>query len=321
MAQEYAISETTLTALADAVRKNVGETKLIQTGVREPEVKISKTTNATSFTEHSGGYGNNKALYDVVSFPGASKIVVDIAYQTESTNYDYVQIAVGSVSSAPSTSTYPKYGGTTLTRQELTFENTDTITFYFRSDSSTDAYLGYYAECRAYDEEGNAFRQPIYEEVPNTMTVDTMISAINNFSSVGKGPLKTVATTIPFNTSILTVNIPDDFQLPCFISVSASSSNSSQSQSTYISDLFYNFIMVNYKDGEDTYDNLEAFTLNCQDLDQSIKITVPYYTGVGEVVYNATNKTFQITSQRPEYIAGRGQKTPANAKVYYWPKQ
>lgn len=187
MAQEYAISGTTLTALADAVRKNVGETKLIQTGVREPEVKISKTTNATSFTEHSGGYGNNKAVYDVVSFPGASKIVVDIAYQTENTNYDYVQIAVGPVSSPPSTSTYPKYGGATLTRKELTFENTDTITFYFKTDSSADAYLGYYAECRAYDGEGNLYRQPIYEEVPNTMTVDTMISTINNLSSGGGG--------------------------------------------------------------------------------------------------------------------------------------
>lgn len=321
MAQEYAISETTLTSLADAVRKNVGETKLIQTGVGEPEVKISKTTNATSFTEHSGGYGNNKAIYNVVSFPGASKIVVDIAYQTEGTNYDYVQIAVGSVSSAPSTSTYPKYGGTTLTRKELTFENTDTITFYFKSDGSTDTYLGYYAECRAYDKEGNAFRQPIYEEVPNTMTVDTMISTINNLSSVGKGPVKTVPITIPFNTNKLTVNITDDFQFPCFISVSAYSSRSSLNTSTSYSEMYYNFIMVNYKDGEDTYDNLEAFTLNCEDLDQSIRVAVPYSTGVSEVIYNATNKTFQIASHRPEYIAGRGQKTPANAKVYYWPKQ
>ena len=186
MAQEYAISETTLTALADAVRKNVGETKLIQIGVGEPEVKISKTTNATSFTTRSGGYGTNKALYDVVSFPGASKIVVDIAYQTEA-NYDWVQIAVGAISSSPSASTYPKYTGTTLTRKELIFENTDTITFYFFSDASSADYLGYYAECRAYDKEGNAFRPPIYEEVPNTMTVDTMISTINNLSSGGGG--------------------------------------------------------------------------------------------------------------------------------------
>lgn len=185
MAQNYAISETTLTALADAVRKNVGETKLVPGDIKEPVVKISKTSNALSFTERSGGYGNAKTLYDVVSISGASKIVVDIAYQTESTNYDWVQIAVGSVSSAPSTSTYPKYGGTTLTRKELIFEDTDTITFYFKSDSSNDTYLGYYAECRGYDEEGNIVGTPIYEEVPNTMTVDTMISALNNLSSSG----------------------------------------------------------------------------------------------------------------------------------------
>lgn len=183
MAQEYAISETTLTALGDAVRKHVGATKLVQTGIEEQEiVKISKTSNALSFTERSGGYGIYQSVYDVVSIPGASKIVVDIAYQTEGTSYDWVQIAVGSVSSAPSTS-YPKYGGRTLTRKELTFEDTDTITFYFKSDSSTDGYLGYYAECRGYDEEGNVITNllPVYEEVPNTMTVNTMIEKINGF--------------------------------------------------------------------------------------------------------------------------------------------
>lgn len=208
MAQEYAISETTLTALANAVRKNVGETKTIQTGFGEPEVKISKTPNATSFTEHSGGYGNNKAVYDVVSFPGASKIVVDIAYQTESTNYDYVQIAVGSVSSPPSTSTYPKYGGTTLTRKELIFENTNTITFYFKSDSSTDAYLGYYAECRAYDEEGNILKPPIYEEVLNTMTVDTMISTINNLS--GDITIQSINVADSASTAFKTLTLETD---------------------------------------------------------------------------------------------------------------
>lgn len=182
MEQTYAISETTLTALGDAVRNHVGATKIVQIGVEEQEmVKISKTSNAISFTERSGGYGNYQASYDVVSIPGASKIVVDIAYQTESVSYDWVQIAVGSVSSAPSTSTYPKYGGQSLTRKELIFENTDTITFYFKTDSSTDAYLGYYAECRGYDEEGNIIKDllPIYEEVPNTMTVNTMIEKIN----------------------------------------------------------------------------------------------------------------------------------------------
>lgn len=53
-------------------------------------VKISKTKNALSFTERSGEYLANQRTYDVVSIPGASKIVVDIAYQSEGVNYDYV---------------------------------------------------------------------------------------------------------------------------------------------------------------------------------------------------------------------------------------
>jgi hypothetical protein len=90
MAQQYAIEDTTMTALADGIRGIVGETRLEEAMIEQETVIISKTSNATGFDTYSGEYGNNKTVYDVITIPGASKIVVDMAYQSESTSYDYV---------------------------------------------------------------------------------------------------------------------------------------------------------------------------------------------------------------------------------------
>jgi hypothetical protein len=81
MAQQYAIEDTTMTALADAVRGIVGKTRVEESGsIYLGDYKVSKTPNALSFTTRDGGYGNNKSIYDVITIPGAKKIVIDIAY-------------------------------------------------------------------------------------------------------------------------------------------------------------------------------------------------------------------------------------------------
>lgn len=199
MAQQYAIEDTTMTALANAVRGIVGETRQEISGFEYEDFVVSKTSNASSFTEYDGGYGNGNTLYDVIHIPGATKIVVDIAYQTESVSYDYVQIDVGELSSPPSTT---KYGGTTRTRKTLTYSGTDTITIYFKSDGSTDSYLGYYAECRGYDDNGNLVQiaVPVYSEVINDLTIDEMITGL---TENGAKSLKYayITTTYPGSTT------------------------------------------------------------------------------------------------------------------------
>jgi hypothetical protein len=80
MAQLYAIEDTTMTALADSVRGIVGTTRFEEQTIMAPIIKISKTDNAKSFTEKSGDYASNSTRYDIIEIPGASKIVVDIAY-------------------------------------------------------------------------------------------------------------------------------------------------------------------------------------------------------------------------------------------------
>ena len=181
------INDKHLTDIANALRTHYGETKIIrQEEVRESPMVVSKTPNATGFGAHSGGYGNNTAFYDVVKIPGASTIKVKMAYCTESASYDYVKVASGELTSMPSSAV--AYGGKTLKEVELEFSNTDVITFYFRSDSSNDNYLGYYAECRGYDADGNPAKTTIViseEEVPNTYKVSDFSTAIANISSGG----------------------------------------------------------------------------------------------------------------------------------------
>ena len=183
------INDSILTDIGDALRTHYGETKIIrQEEVRESPMVVSKTPNATGFGAHSGGYGNNIAFYDVVKIPGASTIKVKMAYCTEGTNFDYVKVASGKLTSMPSSAV--AYGGTTLKEVELEFSNTDVITFYFKSDGSNDKYLGYYAECRGYDADGNPAKTTIViseEEVPNTYKVSDFSTAIANISSGGGG--------------------------------------------------------------------------------------------------------------------------------------
>ena len=88
---QYAIEDTTMTALADSVRRVVGETRKEEiSSTYIGNYVVSKTDNALSFTERSGGYATSLSTYDVITIPGAVKIVVDVAYQTEGSSYDYL---------------------------------------------------------------------------------------------------------------------------------------------------------------------------------------------------------------------------------------
>lgn len=178
MAQLYAIEDTTMTALADSVRGIVGTTRFEEQTIMAPIIKVSKTDNAKSFTERNGGYASNLKRYDTVEIPGANKIVVDVAYATESVSYDYLQVASGRLTTIPSGTT--AYGG--AGRIQLTFDNTDAITFYFKSDGSNSDYLGYYAECRGYDANDAPIEelQPTIVPVPNDMTIGEMIQSLSN---------------------------------------------------------------------------------------------------------------------------------------------
>lgn len=146
---KYSIEDTTLTGIADAVRSKSS----VVTHRIPIETKVSKTENATSLTEYSGSYVGQTTT-DTVTIEGAEYIVVKVSYQTEGTNYDYLQITAAGT-------TGDKLGGKTLTTTTYTF-NTDTVSFYFKADGSGNSYLGYYAEVTGYKVEEEDLREKSY---------------------------------------------------------------------------------------------------------------------------------------------------------------
>ena len=68
---KYAIEDTTLTAIGDALREKLGAThteKVFVETIHHPEItkqmkpRIAKTPNAIDFTTRNGGYGNGKYI-------------------------------------------------------------------------------------------------------------------------------------------------------------------------------------------------------------------------------------------------------------------
>lgn len=210
MEKQVLVNESSLVNIADALRvKTGGDTRIeYETTIGHPPlVKISKTKNATSLTEFSGGYGENQSVYDVVTIPGAVSISVKFAYQSEGTSYDYVQVCKGPQANFNSSAT--KYGGTTRATKILEFTDTDTVTFYFKSDSSNSNYLGYYAEITGFDSEGKAILNTEIEEeiktpieVPNVFTPAQMGEVIS--AMPGMGTLKSVIITGDIDGSAMT---------------------------------------------------------------------------------------------------------------------
>lgn len=194
MAQKL-YEESNIEAIASAIRVYTGDTRVLYDPNNEPVVKVSKTANANSFTDYdSAGYGNKQDVFDVVTIKGAAKLKVTMAYQTENATYDYVQVMEGETATASGT----KYGGSTKTTTELDI-NGDAVTFYFHSDSSICTYMGYYAEIRGYDANGNPL-----SETPNTYKVADMAIGIADIRNALDKELASI-----FDGTVKEFNIPD----------------------------------------------------------------------------------------------------------------
>lgn len=118
---------------------------------------VSKSTSNTFYTSNlnylgqgSNGYGDSvSGLTKVITISGASKLIIKVVYQTESTQYDWGCIWAGSYSNYTAASNYNnsisgKIGGNTKTTKYFTVDG-DTCTIDFRSDSSQSNYYGMYA--------------------------------------------------------------------------------------------------------------------------------------------------------------------------------
>lgn len=265
MEKQVLVNESSLVNIANALRGKLGDVHIeykTQTG-HPPLTKISKTSNANSHTERDGGYGDNKSLYDEVTIPGASSINITLSYQTESANYDYVQVCQGSKSQFNSSVT--KYGGSTLTKKTLTFSG-DTVTFYFKSDGSGSNFLGYYAEITGVDENNEVILDMEKEEeisvpfeVRNTYKPNEMATAISDIGGELTWAAITGTKVTDYTQTYDLSPYVKDILAPTWVlfllgTYESSSSSSLNSENTYtISPLIYksgsahNYIATNNK--------------------------------------------------------------------------
>lgn len=180
------IQQTTMTAIADAIRTKLGET--VQYLPNEMPAKILSITSGTiiipgdgptdpkdiTLFAHSpnvddagnvsGVYANNLDYVETFTIPGAEKLKVVLKYSLESTSYDWVCVWKGADSSLKPSTNYstaitpdgmssPKIGGGTKTTLDSTvtiYVEGDSVTIGMRSDSS-QGYAGYYAVITAVD--------------------------------------------------------------------------------------------------------------------------------------------------------------------------
>lgn len=196
----YSIEGSTLTAIGDAIREKTGKLTRVETEIyieTLPAMTVSKTPNATGGFDANAKDGNCPAgdFYDVVSFPGASSIKVDYGLAVHFPNIDYLQIAPGRYSAVDfpqdETEKIVKPGGASLVRDQITIENTDTITFHLYTTYEMPV-MGYYAECTSFDADGNPLGGEQIEverevEVPNTLTPSQMAEEIEAIE-LGKLP-------------------------------------------------------------------------------------------------------------------------------------
>lgn len=183
MADLYSIKKSTLTNIGDALRSKYGETK---SAIIQVPYVVSKTSTATGPDTMGTSISS---VYSVISIPGATKIEVNLYYSTQT--FAKVYVASGEYSSnIPQDIMYQGGSPNDIAKTQLTFEDTDVITFYWECSFVGLSGLGYYAECIGYDVNGN----PI--EVEGGSYLDKEIEVLNTYSSADvANAIKGLSTT------------------------------------------------------------------------------------------------------------------------------
>lgn len=181
------IQQSTMTAIADAIRTKLGETTTYLPS--EMPAKILSITSGTiiippdnpdppssTLYAHSpnvsddgtisGTYANSLDYVETFTIPGAEMLKVELKYSTESTNYDWICVWAGantnlkpssdySTAITPDGMTSPKIGGgtnaTAFTGSTVIYVDESSVTIGMKSDTS-QGYAGYHATITAVSE-------------------------------------------------------------------------------------------------------------------------------------------------------------------------
>ena len=163
------------------------------TSLKYKAIVPAHTDNLSSREQTSyNAYGDNVRKTFKYSDPNISGYDVDIKYQTESTNYDWVCIYanVKPTDSNYNNSISGKLGGSLATKQ-YHIEG-DTMYIYFRSDSSTSNYFGFWADIT-----------PTYITPPAPHWADTILPIPEKEGYTFIGWYQDAELTIPVTSDII----------------------------------------------------------------------------------------------------------------------
>ncbi len=182
----YSIEGSTLTAIGDAIRDRVGDTKIILV-YNKPVIEVIKSDNATGMDSWQGSLPSypSRTKYGEVNFPDAKKIKIKIGWffttsasyitvfdeANKEINYGYLKSYPGDVSSGE-----PKYQEEIFNTNHLSFQ----LDHPYEGSNSF-----FYIECYPLDENNNEILvesdTPREIVVFNSMTPTQMAEEINNF--------------------------------------------------------------------------------------------------------------------------------------------
>ena len=163
------------------------------TSLKYNAIAPAHTDNLSSREQTSyNAYGDNVRKTFKYSDPNISGYDVDIKYQTESTNYDWVCIYanVEPTDSNYNNSISGKLGGSLATKQ-YHIEG-DTMYIYFRSDSSSSNYFGFWADIT-----------PTYITPPAPHWADTILPIPEKEGYTFIGWYQDAELTIPVTSDII----------------------------------------------------------------------------------------------------------------------
>ena len=163
------------------------------TSLKYKAIAPAHTDNLSSREQTSyNAYGDNVRKTFKYSDPNISGYDVDIKYQTESTNYDWVCIYanVEPTDSNYNNSISGKLGGSLATKQYHIEGNTMYI--YFRSDGSSSSYFGFWADIT-----------PTYITPPAPHWADTILPIPEKEGYTFIGWYQDAELTIPVTSDII----------------------------------------------------------------------------------------------------------------------
>lgn len=163
------------------------------TSLKYNAIAPAHTDNLSSREQTSyNAYGDNVRKTFKYSDPNISGYDVDIKYQTESTNYDWVCIYanVEPTDSNYNNSISGKLGGSLATKQ-YHIEG-DTMYIYFRSDGSSSSYFGFWADIT-----------PTYITPPAPHWADTILPIPEKEGYTFIGWYQDAELTIPVTSDII----------------------------------------------------------------------------------------------------------------------